>query len=656
MGVFCKNGRPFRIRNRNRIMKKLTVEQLSVKDKKVLLRVDFNVPLDDKQQVANDTRIRESLPTIEYILQRGGTLIIASHLGNPEGMINPAMSLLPVAKRLTEILKRKVLFAPDCVGAEVKKIVQALNTGDILLLENTRFHPEEKRNDLDFAKELASFADLYVNDAFGTSHRAHASVAGVALHFDKPACGFLMVKEIELLEAVLKRPQRPFLSILGGAKVSTKIGGIRRLLKLVDQLIIGGGMCFTFYKAKGYEIGKSLCEDAFLDEATVLLNNPKIYLPVDVLVAKELRKGSPTKCVEASNIPADHYGVDIGKKTRKDIAQMVSRVKTVVWNGPMGIFEIDEFTKGTAHVARSVADATTKGVVSIVGGGDTIAALSKYGLRDEVTHVSTGGGATLQFLEGKKLPGIEALKDQIILKPIIAGNWKMNMDTADSRFLVQKLLGLVGDVKDREIIIIPPFTSLSYVSEIIQNSRLRLGAQNMHWVRRGAFTGEVSGVFLKQLGCEYVIIGHSERRHIMAETDEVINKKLKIALDLGLITILCIGETGEEKKRGQTEEVISRQLSQGLRGIESEVHKIILAYEPVWAIGTGKTATPEQVAKVHRFIRSRLRKNTAILYGGSVKPENVDVLMAQKDIDGVLVGGASLKPESFARIVKFLTY
>lgn len=636
-------------------MTKLSLREISVKNKKVLLRVDFNVPLDDKQQIINDTRIRESLPTINYIVDQGGILIIASHLGRPEGKVNPKMSLLPAAKRLGEITKRKVLFAPDCIGPEVEKIIQKMKPGDILILENTRFHPEEKRNDPAFAKALASLADVYVNDAFGTAHRAHASVAGVAGYFDKPACGFLMEKEIDLLEAVLKKPKRPLLAIMGGAKVSTKISGIRHLLEIVDYLIIGGGMCFTFYKAKGYEIGKSLCEDDFLDEATVLLNNPKVYLPVDFLVSNEIREGSSTKCVEAKSIPADNFGVDIGKQAMKDIAQIVSKVKTIVWNGPMGIFEIDEFTKGTAHVARSVADATAKGVISIVGGGDTIAALSKYGLRDEVTHVSTGGGATLQFLEGKKLPGIEALKDQTLSRPIIAGNWKMNMDNAEARHLVQKLLELVGDVKDRDIIIIPPFTSLSYVSEIIQNSRLMLGAQNMHWVRRGAYTGEISGVFLKQIGCEYVIIGHSERRHIMGETDAMINKKLKAALDLGLVSILCIGETGEERDAGKTEEVISRQLQKGLEGIESEIHKIIIAYEPVWAIGTGKTATPKQAAEVHRFIRSQLRKNTAILYGGSVKPENVDILMAEKDIDGVLVGGASLKPESFARIVKFST-
>ncbi len=634
-------------------MAKFSVKDLAINGKKVFVRVDFNVPLDEDMNITDDTRIRASLPTIKYILEQGGIPVIASHLGRPEGKVNPKMSLAPVARRLTELLHRKVIFAPDCVGDEVKKLAEGLKQGDILLLENTRFHPEEKRNDPDFAKELASFADLYVNDAFGTAHRAHASVAGVAVHFDKPACGFLMAKEIELLEAVLKKPKRPLLAIMGGAKVSTKIGGIRNLLKIVDHLIIGGGMCFTFFKARGYEIGKSLCEDAFLDEATVLLNNQKIYLPVDVLVAKELRKGSPTECVDACNMPADYYGVDIGEKTRKDIAQMVSRVKTIVWNGPMGIFEIDEFTKGTAHVARSIADATTKGVVSIVGGGDTIAALSKYGLPDEVTHVSTGGGATLQFLEGKKLPGIEVLKDKIILKSIIAGNWKMNKDPAESRFLVQNLLELIGDVKNREVILIPPFTSLPIVAEVIRNSNVKLGAQDMYWERSGAYTGEISGLFLKSIGCEYVVIGHSERRHIMGETDEMLNKKLKTALEIGLIAIFCVGETEKEKEEGMTEQVISRQLKQGLKDIENEAHKIIFAYEPVWAIGTGKTATPQQVVDVHKFIRAQLKKKSTILYGGSVKPENVDTLMHEQEIEGVLVGGASLKPESFARIIKF---
>lgn len=634
-------------------MAKFSVKDLVINGKKVFVRVDFNVPLDEDMNITDDTRVRASLPTIKYILEQGGIPVIASHLGRPEGKVNPKMSLAPVARRLTELLHRKVIFAPDCVGDEVKKLAKGLKQGDILLLENTRFHPEEKRNDPDFAKELASFADLYVNDAFGTAHRAHASVAGVAVHFDKPACGFLMAKEIELLETVLKKPKRPLLAIMGGAKVSTKIGGIRNLLKIVDHLIIGGGMCFTFFKARGCEIGKSLCEDAFLDEATVLLNNQKIYLPVDVLVAKELRKGSPTECVDACNMPADYYGVDIGEKTRKDIARMVSKVKTIVWNGPMGIFEIDEFTKGTAHVARSVADATTKGVVSIVGGGDTIAALSKYGLPDEVTHVSTGGGATLQFLEGKKLPGIEALKDKIILKSIIAGNWKMNKDPAESRFLVQNLLELIGDVKNREVILIPPFTSLPIVAEVIRNSNVKLGAQDMYWERSGAYTGEISGLFLKSIGCEYVVIGHSERRHIMGETDEMLNKKLKTALEIGLIAIFCVGETEKEKEQGMTEQVISRQLKQGLKDIENEAHKIIFAYEPVWAIGTGKTATPQQVVDVHKFIRAQLKKKSTILYGGSVKPENVDTLMHEQEIEGVLVGGASLKPESFARIIKF---
>ncbi|MGB3340992.1 MAG: phosphoglycerate kinase [bacterium] len=393
-------------------MAKLSVRDFDLNGKKVFVRVDFNVPLDEEQHITNDTRIMASLPTIKYILEQGGILILASHFGRPKGKINSKMSLLPVAHRLSEILKRKVIFAPDCVGPEVKRMAQALKPGDILLLENTRFHPEEKSNDPGFAKELASLADLYINDAFGTAHRSHASVVGVPAHFKNPACGLLLEKEIRFLEGALKEPKRPLLAIIGGAKVSTKIGVIKNLLSSVDNLVIGGGMCFTFYKSKGCEIGKSLCEDDFLDQATILLNNKKIYLPVDVLVAKELSKGSPTKCVEACNIPADYHGVDIGEKTRQDIARLVNKSKTIVWNGPMGIFEIDDFAKGTAHVARSVAQATTKGAITIVGGGDTIAALAKYDLLNDVTHASTGGGASLEFLEGKELPGIKVLKDK----------------------------------------------------------------------------------------------------------------------------------------------------------------------------------------------------------------------------------------------------
>jgi len=393
-------------------MAKLSVKDLDLNGKKVFVRVDFNVPLDEEQHITNDTRIRASLPTIKYILEQGGIPILASHFGRPKGKVNPKLSLLPVAHRLSEILKRKVIFAPDCVGPEVKKMAQVLNPGDILLLENTRFHPEEKRNDSGFAKELASLSDLYVNDAFGAAHRSHASVVGVPAHFENPACGFLLEKEIRFLERTLKEPKRPLLAIIGGAKVSTKIGVIKNLLSSVDNLVIGGGMCFTFYKARGYEIGKSLCEDDFLDEAAVLLNNQKIYLPVDVLVAKEPKQGSPTKCVEACAIPADYHGVDIGEKTRQDIARLVNKSKTIVWNGPMGIFEIEDFAEGTALIARSVAQATTKGAITIVGGGDTIAALAKYDLLNDVTHASTGGGASLEFLEGKELPGIKALEDR----------------------------------------------------------------------------------------------------------------------------------------------------------------------------------------------------------------------------------------------------
>ena len=393
-------------------MAKLSVKDLSIKGKKVFVRVDFNVPFDEDMKITDDTRIRSSLPTIKYILEQGGIPVIASHLGRPKGKVNPKMSLVPVARRLTELLHRKVIFAPDCVGDEVKKLAKGLKQGDILLLENTRFHPEEKNNDPNFSRELASLADFYVNDAFGSAHRAHASVAGIASYFDEPACGFLMEKEIEYLEDTLKNPQRPLLAIIGGAKVSTKIGVIKNLLNNVDNLVIGGGMCFTFYKAKGYNIGKSLCEDEFIDVAKELLDNTKIYLPVDVLIARAPEQGNLIENVDASVIPDDYCGVDIGEKAKQDIVEFIKKAKTIVWNGPMGIFEIDDFSKGTEAVANAVADATAGGAISIVGGGDTVAALSKFDLRDKVSHASTGGGASLEYLEGKELPGIKILKEK----------------------------------------------------------------------------------------------------------------------------------------------------------------------------------------------------------------------------------------------------
>ncbi|MEO0166732.1 MAG: phosphoglycerate kinase [candidate division WOR-3 bacterium] len=393
-------------------MSKLSIRDLPIKGKKIFLRVDFNVPLDENQNITDDTRIKESLPTIKYILENGGIPIIASHLGRPKGKVDLKQSLKPVAKRLGELLGQEVKFAPDCVGPEVKKIVDGLKPGDILLLENLRFHPEEEKNDTNFAKELASLAEIYVNDAFGAAHRAHASVEAIAHYFENPACGFLMEKELRYLESALKNPQRPLLAIIGGAKVSTKIGVLKNLLDKVDNLAIGGGMCFTFYKAKGLNIGKSLCEDDFINETKPLLENPKVYLPEDVVIAKEIKAGEKIGTVDVVNIPQDAIGVDIGEKSIEAIKKLIQNAKTIVWNGPMGVFEIDDYAKGTEEIANAIARATEKGAISIVGGGDSVAALEKFNLKSKISHVSTGGGASLEYLEGKELPGVKALKDK----------------------------------------------------------------------------------------------------------------------------------------------------------------------------------------------------------------------------------------------------
>lgn len=394
-------------------MAKATVRDIDVKGKRVLVRVDFNVPLDAERNITDDTRIRSALPTIEYLLERGARVILASHLGRPKGQRKEEFSLAPVAKRLEELLGKPVKKLDDCIGAEVEAEVLAMKDGDVILLENLRFYKEEEANDEAFARALASLADIYVNDAFGTAHRAHASTAGVAEFVDGVA-GFLMEKEIEVMGKALSQPERPFVAILGGAKVKDKVGVISNLMEKVDSLIIGGGMAYTFLKAKGLEIGDSIVDDASLGLAGELMEKAKtkgirFLLPVDVVIADKFAEDANTKVVDIDEIPPSWQALDIGPKTRDLFAREIADAKTVVWNGPMGVFEMKPFAEGTRRIARALAESEA---VTIVGGGDSVAAVSEMGFGDKMTHVSTGGGASLEFLEGKVLPGVAALKDK----------------------------------------------------------------------------------------------------------------------------------------------------------------------------------------------------------------------------------------------------
>ncbi|MGE5550296.1 MAG: phosphoglycerate kinase [Bacteroidota bacterium] len=395
-------------------MKKMTVKDLEVRGKRVFVRVDFNVPMDDAGRITDDTRIIAALPTIKDLSGRGAKVILASHFGRPKGGPDPKYSLAPVAKRLSELLGKPVAMAEDCVGPGVQAKVAALNGGDVLLLENVRFHAEEEKNDEGFAKELASLADLYVNDAFGTAHRAHASTAGVAKFLKPAAAGYLMQKEIEFMGKAITDPERPFVAILGGAKVKDKIGVITNLLDKVDSLIIGGGMSYTFLKAKGFEIGRSLLDAENVGFAGEMLarakaKGVKILLPLDTVVADDFKNPTVSKTVRSDRIPADMEGVDIGPETIALFAGEIKNAKTVVWNGPMGVFELPQFAVGTKAIAQAMADSAA---TTIVGGGDSAAAVEQLGFGEKMTHISTGGGASLEFLEGRQLPGVEALTDK----------------------------------------------------------------------------------------------------------------------------------------------------------------------------------------------------------------------------------------------------
>ncbi|TKB61393.1 MAG: phosphoglycerate kinase [Nitrospira sp.] len=396
-------------------LRKQTIDDVVLRDKRVIIRADFNVPLDDSHQITDDTRIRSTLPTINRAIDDGAKVILCSHLGRPNGTFDPTYSLAPVAKRLSRLMGKEILFAPDCIGPAVEGLVAKMKPGDVLLLENLRFHKGEEKNDDAFSKALAALGDVYINDAFGAAHRAHASTVGITKFIPASVAGFLLKKEIEYLEGAVENPVRPFVAILGGAKVSGKIGVIENLGKRVDKVIIGGGMAFTFLKAKGLEIGNSLVENDMLDfakgiEEHAFSRGVKFYLPVDCVVAVSREPGAETKIVPVQEIPKDWYALDIGPASVKLFNEAVQNAKTILWNGPMGVFEIDAFARGTFAMAHAVANAYA---LSIIGGGETALAVHRAGESDNMSFISTGGGAALELLEGKQLPGLTALPDRM---------------------------------------------------------------------------------------------------------------------------------------------------------------------------------------------------------------------------------------------------
>ena len=394
-------------------MNKKTIKDIDLKNKKVLVRCDFNVPMDEEKNITDNTRIVAALPTIKYLLENNCAIILCSHLGRPKGEFKPEFSLKPVAKELSKLLNKEIIMANDVIGEDARSKANNLQNGQIMLLENVRFHREETDNDPEFSKQLASMAEIYVNDAFGAAHRAHSSTSGVAQYLPAVS-GFLIEKELKFLGNALNNPERPFVAIMGGAKVSDKIGVINSLLEKVDTLIIGGGMAYTFFKAQGYEVGNSICEMDKLDLAKELMEKAKnkgvkLMLPIDTKIGKEFKPDTESKTVSWTEIPEGWEGFDIGEESIKMFAEEIKKAKTVVWNGPLGLFEFDQFAIGTNSIAEvlSQIDATT-----IIGGGDSAAAVRKAGLENKMTHISTGGGASLEFLEGKKLPGIECLQDK----------------------------------------------------------------------------------------------------------------------------------------------------------------------------------------------------------------------------------------------------
>lgn len=635
-----------------------SINDVDLSAKKVICRVDFNVPLDADGAITDDKRIRAALPTIQAILERSAGLILMSHLGRPKSY-DEKFSLKPVANRLSEILGQEVTMAKDVVGADAKAKATELKAGQVLLLENLRFESAETANDRTFARELASLADFYVNDAFGTAHRMHASTWGVA-NFLPSASGLLVAKEVAVMGQALADPDRPFVAILGGAKVSDKIPVIKNLLSKVDSLIIGGAMAYSFLKAQGREVGASRVEDELLDLARELLaeaeeKGVKVYLPEDHVVARDFAADAQAEVQE--EIQPGFMGLDIGPKTRETYSQVIQKAKTVIWNGPMGVFEFEQFAAGTKAIAEAMANSQA---VTIVGGGDSASAIDSFGLADKVTHVSTGGGASLEFLEGKLLPGISNLAWAGKKQKLVCGNWKMNAGSPQAaRSLIEAILKEAP--YPSQVMLAVPYTVLPEALALCEGTGVKVAAQNCHQEEAGAYTGEISARFLAEMNVDAVILGHSERRLYAGETDSLIHEKIQVARAWGLRVILCVGESLEDHDAGRALQVVVGQAREALKGLSPEQMEFIsIAYEPVWAIGTGRAAQLAEVEEVCAglscFLRQsygdRVADRAYILYGGSVNSLNAGEFLQSHTIDGALVGGASLRADEFSAIAR----
>ena len=643
-------------------MAKRTVEDLNVTGKKVIVRVDFNVPLKDGV-ITDDNRIQGALPTINYLVSKGAKVILMSHLGKinfkdpakTEGDIKKN-NMAPVAARLAELVDAKVVFCPVTRGEQLEKAVAELQNGEILLVQNTRYEKGETKNDPELSAYWASLGDLYVSDAFGSLHRAHASTVGIPSILKENAVGYLVQKELTNLSMATENPKHPYVAILGGAKVSDKIGVIENLLKLADKILIGGGMAYTFKVAQGYTVGNSLLEEDKVEIAKEFLAraNGKIILPVDNVIADAFSEDANTQVVEG-NIPEGWQGLDIGPKTVELFAKELEGAKTVVWNGPMGVFEMPKFAVGTEKVCEAIAN--LEGANTIIGGGDSASAAKKLGYKEKFTHVSTGGGASLEFIEGKVLPGVAIIGEKG-RKPIIVGNWKMNKTPREAEEFMKGIEEVLDGTERADFGVGAPFVDLD---ACVRNAKhLIIAAENCNELDSGAYTGEVSVPMLKEVGITYCIIGHSERRTYYNETDAHCAAKAKRLLADNIIPILCIGETEAQYDAGETANVIKNQLAGSLAGLTAEeVAKMVIAYEPIWAIGTGKSATKEIAEDCCKLVRDTVKalydeatgEAVRVQYGGSVKPTNIKEYMACPDIDGALIGGASLKVDSFKEII-----